>query len=82
MALAAFACASLVDVIPHYSYKGYGNGVSSRYFRKAQGLGYGLGYAGYGLGYGGYGLGDGGYGLGYGGFGLGYGDLGYGGYGY
>lgn len=72
MALAAIACASMVDVIPHYGKYG-GHGVSSRYFRKAQGLGYGLGYGG--LGYGGYGLG----GLGYGGYGLG--GVGYGGYG-
>ncbi|GFY72888.1 hypothetical protein TNIN_407771 [Trichonephila inaurata madagascariensis] len=83
LALVAIAVAS-VDVIPHYSHHGNGHGISSRYFRKAQGHGYGLGYDGYGLGYGGYGLGYGGYGLGYGGYGLGYGGygLGYGGYGY
>ncbi|XP_055931971.1 neuropeptide-like protein 31 [Argiope bruennichi] len=69
LALVAIAACSL-DVIPHYSHHGYGHGISSRYFRKAQGHGYGLGYGGYGLGYGGYG------GYGYGGLG------GYGGYGY
>ncbi|KAF8794577.1 hypothetical protein HNY73_002548 [Argiope bruennichi] len=82
LALVAIAACSL-DVIPHYSHHGYGHGISSRYFKKAQGHGYGgygLGYGGYGLGYGGYGLGYGGYGLGYGGYG--YGGLGYGGYGY
>lgn len=77
MALAIVASASIVDVIPHYSHHGHGYGVSSRYFRKAQGHSYGLGYGD--LGYGGYGLGYGGYGLGYGG--LGYAGLGYGGYG-
>lgn len=79
LALAVIASASLVDIIPHYSYHGYGHGVSARYFRKAQGHGYGLGNGGYGLGYGGYGLGYGGLGLG---AGLGYGayGLGYGGY--
>ncbi|KAF8794578.1 hypothetical protein HNY73_002549 [Argiope bruennichi] len=75
LALVAIAACSL-DVIPHYSHHGHGHGISSRYFRKPQGHGYG----GYGLGYGGYGLGYGGYGLGYGGYG--YGGLGYGGYGY
>lgn len=74
--MAVFASASLVDVIPHYSKHGYGHGISSRYFRKAQGHGYGLGYASYDLAgeYGiGYGL-DGAYGAGYG---LGYAGLGY-----
>ncbi|GBM37724.1 hypothetical protein AVEN_17380-1, partial [Araneus ventricosus] len=69
LALVSIAACSL-DVIPHYSHHGHGHGISSRYFRKAQGHGYG------GLGYGGYGydgLGYGGYGLGYGGFGNGYG---------
>ncbi|XP_055931967.1 neuropeptide-like protein 30 [Argiope bruennichi] len=76
LALVAIAACSL-DVIPHYSHHGYGHGISSRYFRKAQGHGYG----GYGLGYGGYGLGYGGYGgYGYGGLG-GYGGYGYGGLG-
>ncbi|GFT40846.1 hypothetical protein NPIL_48691 [Nephila pilipes] len=74
LAFVAIAAASL-DVIPHYSHHGHGHGISSRYFRKAEGHGYGLGYGGYGLGYGGYGLGYGGYGLGYGG--LGYRGLGY-----
>ncbi|XP_035211450.1 neuropeptide-like protein 31 [Stegodyphus dumicola] len=90
--LAAVAYSSYVDVIPHYSKHGHGHGISTRYFVKAQGHGYGgygLGYGGYGQGYGsygGYGLGGyggyGGYGLGgYGGYGAGYGDsLGYGGY--
>lgn len=78
MALAALACASLVDVIPHYGKHG-GHGVSSRYFRKSQGH-LGLGYGGYGLG--GYGGVYGGYGLGgYGGLGLGGLGYGYGGYG-
>ncbi|GFX01029.1 hypothetical protein TNCV_4579951 [Trichonephila clavipes] len=74
LALVAIAAASL-DVIPHYSHHGHGHGISSRYFRKAQGHGYGLGYDGYGYGGLGYGYGYGG--LGYGGYGLGYG---YGGY--
>ena len=78
MALAVVASASFVDVIPHYSHHGYGHGVSARYFRKAQNLGYGLGYGN--LGYGGYGLGYGGYGMGYGGLGYGGYGLGYGGY--
>lgn len=84
LALAAIVAASL-DVIPHYSHHGHGHGVSTRYFKKAQGHGYGLGYGGYGgygLGYGGYGLGYGRNGLGYdGGYGLGYGGYGYGGFG-
>ncbi|GBN12239.1 hypothetical protein AVEN_50943-1 [Araneus ventricosus] len=57
LALVAIAACSL-DVIPHYSHHGHGHGISTRYFRKAQGHGYG------GLGYGGYGYG----GLGYGGY--------------
>ncbi|KFM82993.1 hypothetical protein X975_09780, partial [Stegodyphus mimosarum] len=80
LVLAAVAYGSYVDVIPHYSKHGHGHGISTRYFRKAQGHGYG----GYGLDYGSYGGGYGGYGLGgYGGYGSGYGgSLGYGGYGY
>ncbi|KAF8794588.1 hypothetical protein HNY73_002559 [Argiope bruennichi] len=72
------AIATAPDVIPHIAHHGHGHGISSRYFRKAQGHGYGLGYGGYGLGYGGYG------GYGYGGLGgYGYGGLGgYGGFGY
>ncbi|GBN12231.1 hypothetical protein AVEN_50936-1 [Araneus ventricosus] len=77
LALVAIAACSL-DVIPHYSHHGYGHGINTRYFRRAQGHGYGLGYGGYGLVYGGYGLGYGGYG--YGGLG-GYGGYGYGGLG-
>ncbi|GBN01234.1 hypothetical protein AVEN_86103-1 [Araneus ventricosus] len=74
--IAAIAACSL-DVITHYSHHGHGHGISTRYFRKAQGHEYG----GYGLGYGGYGYGGlggcGDYGLGYGGLG-GYGSFGYG----
>ncbi|GIY97073.1 hypothetical protein CEXT_235931 [Caerostris extrusa] len=83
-------CHRFLDVIPHYGHHGYGQGISARYFRKAQGHGYGLDYYtpiygnyGYGNGYGYNGLGYGGYGyngLGYGGYG--YNGLGYGGYGY
>ncbi|XP_054706963.1 keratin-associated protein 19-2-like [Uloborus diversus] len=53
LAFAAIAYSSVVDVISHRSKQGYGNGVSNRFFRKAQGYGdgYGLGYDGYGDGY-------------------------------
>ncbi|XP_042909449.1 keratin-associated protein 19-2-like [Parasteatoda tepidariorum] len=83
--LACFALVYSNDVIHHYGKHG-GHGVSSRYFIKSQGHGfggYGLGYDGYGLGYGGYGSGYGSYGAGYGGYGAGYGGYGagYGGYG-
>ncbi|XP_035218394.1 keratin-associated protein 16-3-like [Stegodyphus dumicola] len=46
---AAVASLVPVDVIPHYSYHGLaGSGISSRYFRKAQPLGYGIAGLGYG----------------------------------
>lgn len=89
MAFAVVVSSSgIVDVIPHYNNYGYnyGNGVSARYFRKAQDLGYygrnyfgygygnGYGYAPYGYGYSPYGYGYAPIGYGYGlGYGLGYG---------
>ncbi|GBN17241.1 hypothetical protein AVEN_180055-1 [Araneus ventricosus] len=87
--MAAVACAQHgVDVIRHHSRHGYGDGVSARYFHKAEGH-HGILSGIYGLGYGGY------YGVygdapydydylnGYYGYdGLGYGLYGYGPYGY
>ncbi|CAL1269658.1 unnamed protein product, partial [Larinioides sclopetarius] len=54
LALAAIACAQHgVDVTHHRSHHGHGNGVSARYFYKAEDR-HGLLSGIYGLGYGGY----------------------------
>ncbi|GBN36908.1 hypothetical protein AVEN_32702-1, partial [Araneus ventricosus] len=84
LAMAAVVCAQHgVDVIRHHSRHGHGDGVSARYFRKAEGH-HGIGSGIYGLGYGGYyGVyGDAPYDYGYGNGYYGYDGLGYGGYGY